>query len=442
MRYAYTGVYRIEDFGAILFNTEGNLLSVKKDAAKVLDIVAKGYGRTRDIIDAYQRLYGVELPEAQLLRFLGTMENEHFVKQTEESQTQQELKPISFPQASGNGTLHLKTPLMANIHLSYKCNQYCVFCYAKASAHEQRLPLPARDWIGIVRRLVDSGLVYINVLGGEPLLYFDEMMAIFETFSPGIHCTFATNGTANGGLTVEQAKRLARLANRSMRVSIHGYQEDHDQVVALRGAYQMARNSVAVLIRENIHPRITLTVTKRNVNNVLPLLDDMQSIGVRYVELAAMQPVGRSLESNEAPSFQELVRLKNLIKEYDEAHPNIVVRAPFPYTEANVFAIGGTKLRCSIFVGLDLDPFGNAYPCHLVLRDPSFVLGNLLTDPVDQIWEHPIRKAITSIRADQITNPRCATCDEIDTCRGGCKLAAYTTKGSMFAGDPSCPKLS
>ena len=441
--YIFTGRFRIEHFGAILFNVSGNMISVNKDCTRIIALINDGYGDMDVLTSEFKSLYEKELKKEVLEKFISRLIDEEFITEGNSVQAVH-TAPLQFPNQRYENTISLVAPMMANIHLSYKCNQKCQFCYANASSNEERLPYSVDKWIESIQKLVEQGLIYINILGGEPLEYFDEMMTIFEKYDPFIHCSFATNATFAGGIKSCQAKRISQLKNKSMRVSIHGFKEGHDEVVGYPGAYEIAKKSLITLLNEGANPRVTVAVTRKLIPHIEDLLDDMRDTGVKYVEFSAIQYAGRALDNSESPpSFNELLKVKDFVDMYNEKSNGFITKAPFPYMDANTFQIGGKKLRCSITNGIDIDPHGDVYPCHLVLHDKNnFCLGNIFTDDVCNIWNHPIRERILTISSTDIKNSNCQNCNEIDQCVGGCKLASYKLYGNMYMGDPSCPQTS
>jgi len=443
--YVFVGRFRLEYFGAILFNFSGNMISVNRDCARVVALINDGCGDVDKLRDKFITMYQKEINREVLKKFIDRLVDEEFLMESEEpgSVNTIDALPLEFPIQRYENTLSLVTPMMANIHLGYKCNQKCEFCYANASSTEERLPCSVDRWIESIQKLIDRGLIYINILGGEPLEYFDEMMTIFETFDPLIHCSFATNATFSGGINASQAKRISQLKNKSMRVSIHGFKTGHDEVVGYPGAYEIAKKSLVALLIEGVNPRVTVAVTRKLLPYIKDLLDDMRNIGVKYVEFSAIQYAGRALENLESlPSFSELLKVKEFVDLYNREAPHFITKAPFPYMDANIFQIGGKKLRCSITNGIDIDPYGDVYPCHLVLHDKkNFCLGNIFTDEICSIWNNPIREQILEITPADIKNSKCLDCDELNQCAGGCKLSAYKAYGDMCMGDPNCPKV-
>jgi radical SAM protein with 4Fe4S-binding SPASM domain len=75
---------------------------------------------------------------------------------------------------------------------------------------------------------------------------------------------------------------------------------------------------------------------------------------------------------------------------------------------------------------------GDVYPCPLF----PIKAGNVYIDPIEKIWrESPIFKEIRNIKRFK---GKCASCINLNICRGGCIARTYIEKGNISEEDPYC----
>ncbi len=95
------------------------------------------------------------------------------------------------------------SPIKATLELTPACNMNCKMCYIRRSANEIMREGGTRDlnyWKSLMPTLRDMGVLFIALIGGEPLLYngIDELYR--SLYTNGFHINITTNGTllANG----------------------------------------------------------------------------------------------------------------------------------------------------------------------------------------------------------------------------------------------------
>jgi len=83
-------------------------------------------------------------------------------------------------------------------------------------------------------------------------------------------------------------------------------------------------------------------------------------------------------------------------------------------------------------------PDGSVYPCNLFFGRDDFVLGNILTDPFETIWNHRTLDFFRTFVGN--TCPKIA-CSLHTACRGGCPAHSLIHTGDLSAPDPRCAGL-
>jgi radical SAM protein with 4Fe4S-binding SPASM domain len=84
---------------------------------------------------------------------------------------------------------------------------------------------------------------------------------------------------------------------------------------------------------------------------------------------------------------------------------------------------------------LGVMPDGSVYPCNLLFGRNEFMLGNILTDPFDAIWRHPVLAFFRTYQGN--TCPKFG-CELHSRCHGGCPAHSFLLSGDLAGPDPRC----
>lgn len=119
------------------------------------------------------------------------------------------------------------------IEISHACNGRCKYClvFGNNVAHGEYLNIK-EFWDELTNKEWFSKIKRIFIIGGEPLLFYDEICFILDHFNGRV--SFSTNGTL---LTEEMAKKFAK-SNVAVYISLDGPNfEDNKERVYIDGTY-------------------------------------------------------------------------------------------------------------------------------------------------------------------------------------------------------------
>ena len=344
----------------------------------------------------------------------------------------------------------LSSPLLAIIDITNKCNQAYSFCYVDPRYICQMDKEVNREQLFVIcDRLAEQRVMMLNFLGGEPTARFDDMLAAIDymhTINPMCHCSFATNGTYNGGINVTQAKELGKREQLSVRISIHGYREDHDCIVGLPGAYDIAIQSLKNLLEyaPNVHPSINITMNRKLLYTYEELIDELFSLGVDLIEFAPIQYSGCALlnggKDNLSPEEDILIMEKmNTLHDTWIKKGKVVLYGGRYNPKFPAFSLNGRNITCGTGHTIIIDTKGDCYFCHLTVGIQEYCGGNIFTKSLDTIWNSEIHRTLLEIAQTDV--PCCENCEKISSCKGGCRISSQLMHGDYLAGDPSCPHI-
>lgn len=183
-------------------------------------------------------------------------------------------------------------PLIANLYINSSCNQRCFFCFlGEKPVRQETGEAPNKSVIEIVKTLLRSGMKIIDVGGVEPLNSKNTLFEIIRTASPYANVGFITNGSAEGGLTSEDACELKKAGVGSITVSILSSDPStHDRLVETPGAHQTAMRTLKNLLSAGVDVGVQTICTKLNLDEILPLSAKLYNWGAISHHIFMMMP--------------------------------------------------------------------------------------------------------------------------------------------------------
>ncbi|MEU7013279.1 radical SAM protein [Streptomyces sp. NPDC046385] len=178
---------------------------------------------------------------------------------------------------------------MLYLQLLYRCNFACLHCF-----HGERLEHPdvfsAEEAVGLIRVMREGyGTEAVTLLGGEPFLYKELPQVVqYAGQELGMWVEICSNG-----YRIE--RRLTELAPfiDLLRISLEGVADTND-AIRRQGGYHAALSTLNLARELGVTTAATMTVTSRNIDEVLPLARIMQRFGVVQLKLHCLRPVGNA----------------------------------------------------------------------------------------------------------------------------------------------------
>ncbi|MFH1791324.1 MAG: radical SAM protein, partial [Candidatus Omnitrophota bacterium] len=143
-----------------------------------------------------------------------------------------------------------KGPVYAHYGITHRCNLYCRMCGVRESGDPLK-ELSLVEIRALARILRSSGVIYVSIGGGEPLLRDDLPEAIRAFSDNGITVRLLTNGTI---VTGDRAKKLVSAGLRNVSVSLDTLDpEEQDSICGVKGAWDRIMD--AIFIFSGLIPR-------------------------------------------------------------------------------------------------------------------------------------------------------------------------------------------
>lgn len=282
------------------------------------------------------------------------------------------------------------------IHLTYRCNLQCQYCYNKSIRHNNQQEMSVEEWI----QIIDKILPYVNRIiftGGECFLYkdFSKLVTYIKSHNPSVVLATISNGT----LDYKTATDVS-IFNYLSEISLScDSLESEGKRIGFKP--EIFKNNIE-WIKKN-YPHIALTLTSvYTCENSKEIEKTERYCLENHMSFDKTILIPESAEEIELmPSIREIYSNKRFIQKNSEKK-----RLDSPRIRC-----GAGKTTCSI------DPMGNVFPCQSLHYD-ELTMGNLRTTAIESL-----NYEIQMLSVDDI--PVCSRCNVKYICGGGCLATGY-----------------
>lgn len=344
-------------------------------------------------------------------------------------------------------------------NLTDRCNLSCAHCYNRSGPGCQTEgELTTAEALGLIDDLAEMGIPLILFSGGEPLMREDIRELAQHAAKKGIKMALSTNGTL---ITTEIARRIKESGIEYAGISLDGaHALTHDRFRNSPGAFERTVAAFASCKEAGLRCGVRVTLTKENCGELEALIDLALTLGASRFCLYWLVPTGRGIESYERLQLgnnevhEALALLYRKARETDPSSMEfLTVDAPQDciHLLASMEHDGSPDIAearelmqslnggCSAGTRVaNIDSHGNVYPCQFA-RSENFFAGNIRNQPFSRIWADTANPVLLLFRGKQARfGGRCAGCNYLELCGGGCRVRAYGLNGDFFAEDPFC----
>ena len=306
-------------------------------------------------------------------------------------------------------------PYRMDLAITYRCNNDCQHCY---NARSRKFPeLTTEEWLRIIDKVWDLRIPHIVFTGGEPTLRKDLPDLVKYAEMKGLITGINTNGRKLADKDFLDTLIQAGLDHVQVTVESHDA-EIHDQMVSAKGAWKETINGLKNAIQTPLYLMTNTTMLTLNKHTIEETLHFLAQLGVPTIGLNALiyagkgEDVGTGLKESELPALLE--NANQITQSYGQ---RLIWYTPTQYCHFNPLQLNlGIKGCTAALYNMCIEPNGDVIPCQSYYR----ALGNLLLNPWNEIWEHPLAVQLRN-RADIPVG--CQTCDVLPECGGGCPLA-------------------
>jgi len=329
------------------------------------------------------------------------------------------------------------------------CPQKCIYCYARTRQQPEENLIGVERLREIFAELAGLGVEAIMFSGGDPF----ARKEIFEILEAVYEVGMVADIPTKLGLSYERACRLKALGVETVQLSLDSTDPAIlDRMVGLPGYHRRAFRVLANLQRAELKVRVNTVLTPFNVGTAGGLIDYLGELG--NVVRLSFSPYGRSLFCHQDELFvseQDLDRVNRQIAERFARYPHMPISlggaGPAPEIEDEEERRLNWERRAFCTANRDgfvILPEGQVTVCEELYDHPEFLIGDLKTQSVMEMWNSPAARALLYPDQAAVPDGPCRTCDDFETCnavRGRCwrdVLKSYGWDKPHYP-DPRCP---
>jgi len=306
-------------------------------------------------------------------------------------------------------------PYRMDLAITYRCNNDCEHCY---NARSRRFPeMSIAHWKKVIDKVWDLRIPHVVFTGGEPTLFsgLPELVAYAE--EKGLITGLNTNGRRLSDLSFLNELLAAGLDHVQITLESHD-PEIHDQMVAAEGAWDETVSGLRNVLKSRLYVMTNTTLLTNNSPFIEETLEFLAQLGVPTVGINALIYSGKGATVQSGISEQSLPPMLEKARQITQANgQRLIWYTPTQYCHFNPIQLDlGVKGCTAALYNMCIEPNGDVIPCQSYYH----ALGNLLTDPWESIWKHPLALQLRN-RSD--VPEGCKTCDFLLECGGGCPLA-------------------
>ena len=317
-------------------------------------------------------------------------------------------------------------PVLAEIALTYRCQNRCAFCYASAPDRGRQVPTMSTAKVkAVMDKIVDQAHVpSLSFTGGEPTLRRDLPELVAHGRSRGLWMNLITNGIRCAKPEFVAALKQAGLD--SAQVSLEaGDAATHDLVVGRLGAFERTVRGIRTLREAGIRVHTNTTINRHNRDALHGLIDLVAGLGSEHLSMNMVIRTGDAVGQSEIGYADIGPLVLDLKKHTEDKGMKFVWYSPVPLCLFNPAAYGLGSPSCSAADGLlSIAPDGGVLPCSSFEQG----VGNLLREDFDAVWN---RRSAKYWRDKEFLPPGCKACEYAALCCGACPL--YWDEQKTFA---------
>jgi uncharacterized protein len=313
------------------------------------------------------------------------------------------------------------------------CNLRCKYCFAEGGNynHPRKLMSSAVAKKAIDFLVDNSGKqVEVSFFGGEPLLNFEvikQTVDYAENVGTKSGKKFSFNITTNATLLNSEIMDFLFAHDFSYVISIDGPEEVNDLLRVFpngSGTYDLIVSKLKEFIRR--HPSVKEKITLRGTftsqtSDITRSLYHLKQLGFKDISLEAVATEDERFQINGN-------NLNHILREYDRTAKGYLETIKsgeelrFFHMHQLFFQVAqGTQrvTQCGAGSGyLAVDPDGAIYPCHRLVGDFEFIMGNVFEGTLNPKIVKMFKCATVNDKQD------CRECWARYICGGGCHATA------------------
>jgi radical SAM protein with 4Fe4S-binding SPASM domain len=302
-----------------------------------------------------------------------------------------------------------------DLAVTYRCNANCAHCYnARPRAYPE---LATQDWIEVLRLVRQAGIPHVCFTGGEATLREDLPELVAAAHAEGLVVGLLSNGRrlAERGFS----ERLMTAGLDHVQITLESHDPSiHDRMVRAQGAWEETVAGVRNALDAGLYLMTNTTLLEDNAATISETIDFLSVLGVPTVGCNALIYSGKGAAVGAGLAESELRALLPRVRAQTERNQQkLIWYSPTQYCHFDPVQLElGVKGCTAARYNLCLEPDGEVIPCQSYYQG----LGNILAQPWEAIWNHPLA---VWLRERRYVPEACQDCPVVSECGGGCPLS-------------------
>ncbi len=321
-------------------------------------------------------------------------------------------------------------PLSVQFEITESCTHKCRHCYNYYSHNIN----PSSTNREVINKIAEQEFFDITLTGGEPLCSKPQLYNAIETFKKE-NMDVRINSNLHL-LNKYDANKIAELEVNSILSSILGSNEKtHDFLTGVKGSFNRLGKSLKYLSQNNLGVAMNMVVNKNNISEVYKTGKFLfENFGINYFCATPMTiSPGKNLEDITLSREEYIATLDKLLKlendlgiKTDSLNP--AIPCMFPEENQEKYRKFFEKRACGAGKGtLTFSTKGEVRPCSQESRNYGNIMNNSLKNILEKMYKWREGKHIPK---------ECFPCEYVNSCRGGCRVAAKSSSGKLNGLEP------
>jgi len=325
-------------------------------------------------------------------------------------------------------------------NVTYGCNHRCDVCFLDAG-DPRADELSTDEALHFLRDAYATGVRDIIISGGEPFVRQDLVFLLSEMARLGMSARIASNGTLVTPQLLREIRRKTLV--KSFQISLDTL--DPDLYAELHGCsrdnFERAHAATRFVRDHGFHTTVSVRLTAETLGGIPAMLNRASEEG--WATVTVHCPLNTRRAIGAPPQDADYLGLLSTAVETFVALPErwlietYIPWAPFhPAVRAWAKRVRIVHRGCAAGRShIAVHPSGDVSPC-VCLDVPAAHMGNVRESNVRELFAGSPVGAI--FRRPQESGI-CTTCNNVETCGGGCRAAAFALTGRIDGQDMACP---
>lgn len=339
------------------------------------------------------------------------------------------VEPIEYrPEQFAYDTLDFHTerinraPATMGFMVTNRCGTDCIYCYADKSVRAE--PLPWERVRAMIREARKLGIVDITMLGGEFFLYKDWERLVETMNEEGFGIDFISTKLPLSESTIRKLKTYGI----RLQISLDSLNAEKLVRILKVGPDYAERIERTIRLLEQYEITFQIATVLTNLNDDIENLDELHRFLAQFTNLRRWEiRVGfRSLYSRKdfddfKITSDKITAVARWIEKIQQSTSINILWAPD--TPENYFqSTGGSRTfkgnRCSAnYSNMVVLPDGRVTICEQLYWHPHFLIGDVRTQTLAEIWNSPRALALAALKKEDLRDVSvCKKCEMAEEC--------------------------